>query len=147
MLSIVRDHHEAEDITQSMFARLMTAIERYEERAVPFAAWIMRVARNASLDHLRARRQIPVEEVRASDPGDDRRGFELRQCLKEALADLPEEQRQVLVLRHISGLSPAEIAERLGKSESSVHGLHHRGRARLRAVLSERGAAPLTAGP
>jgi DNA-directed RNA polymerase specialized sigma24 family protein len=70
--SIVRDHHEAEDITQNVFAKLITAIERYEERAVPFAAWIMRVARNAALDHLRARRQIPVEEVRASDPGDER---------------------------------------------------------------------------
>ena len=70
--SIVRDHHEAEDITQNMFAKLITAIGKYEEREVPFAAWIMRVARNATLDHLRARRQIPVEEVRVSDPGHGR---------------------------------------------------------------------------
>ena len=70
--SIVRDHHEAEDITQNVFAKLITAIERYEERAVPFAGWIMRVARNATLDHLRARRQIPVEEVRTADPCDER---------------------------------------------------------------------------
>src|SRR5215471_11991530 len=69
--SIVRDHHEAEDITQGVFAKLMTAIQRYEEQSsVPFAGWIMRVARNATLDHLRARRQIPVEEVRAADLGE-----------------------------------------------------------------------------
>ena len=143
--SIVRDHHEAEDITQNMFAKLITAIGKYEEREVPFAAWIMRVARNATLDHLRARRQIPVEEVRVSDPGDGEPEFERRQCLKEALATLPEEQRKVLVLRHVAGLSPAEIADRLGKTESSVHGLHHRGRATLQASLTELESAPVTA--
>jgi RNA polymerase sigma-70 factor, ECF subfamily len=141
--SIVGDHHAAEDITQGVFAKLITAIQRYEERgAIPFAGWIMRVARNAALDHLRARRQIPVEEVRTSDPCDEGREFEQRQCLKEALASLPEEQREVLVLRHVLGLSPPEIAERLRKTESSVHGLHHRGRAALREALVELEAAP-----
>ena len=143
--SIVRDHHEAEDITQNVFAKLITAIERYEERAVPFAGWIMRVARNATLDHLRARRQIPVEEVRITEPGDKGLEFERRSCLKEALAGLPEEQRKVLFLRHVIGLSPPEIAQRLGKTESSVHGLHHRGRARLKAALIELEAAPASA--
>jgi RNA polymerase sigma-70 factor, ECF subfamily len=140
--SMVRDHHEAEDITQNVFAKLVTAIGKYEERTVPFAAWLMRVARNATLDHLRARRQIPVEEVRAAEPGDERLELERRQCLKEALAGLPEEQRKVLVLRHVLGLSPPEIAARLGRSESSVHGLHHRGRAALKAALTELEATP-----
>jgi RNA polymerase sigma-70 factor, ECF subfamily len=141
--SIVGDHHAAEDITQNVFAKLMSAIQRYEERgAIPFAGWIMRVSRNAALDHLRARRQIPVEEVRTADPGDEGRELEQRQCLKAALATLPEEQREVLVLRHVLGLSPPEIAERLKKTESSVHGLHHRGRAALRAALIELEAAP-----
>ncbi len=80
--SIVRDHHQAEDITQNVFAKLITAIEKYEERAVPFAAWIMRVARNATLDYLRSRRQIPVEELRASDPGDAGLEFERHQVSK-----------------------------------------------------------------
>jgi len=141
--SIVRDHHEAEDITQNVFAKLGVAIHRYEERAVPFAAWIMRVARNATLDHLRARRQIPVEEVRVSEPIDERAALERRQSLKDALASLPVEQREVLVLRHVAGLSPPEIAERLGKTESSIHGLHHRGRSSLKAALVELDAAPL----
>ncbi|HEX5954518.1 MAG TPA: sigma-70 family RNA polymerase sigma factor [Solirubrobacterales bacterium] len=143
--SIVRDHHEAEDITHNVFAKLITAINRYEERAVPFAAWITRVARNAALDHLRARRQIPVEEVRTTDPGDKGVELERRQCLQEALAGLPEEQRRVLLLRHVVGLSPPEIAERLGRTESSVHGLHHRGRARLKTALIELESAPTSA--
>jgi RNA polymerase sigma-70 factor (ECF subfamily) len=142
---IVRDSHEAEDITQDVFAKLVKAIKKYEEREVPFAAWISRVARNAALDNLRAKRQIPVAEVRTSDHGLDRSSHERLQSLKEALASLPPAQRQVLMLRHIKGLSPNEIAERLGKTESSIQGLHHRGRGALKAALTERGAAPVTA--
>jgi RNA polymerase sigma-70 factor, ECF subfamily len=56
--SIVRDRHEAEDITQNVFAKLITAIARYEQRESPFAAWILRLARNAALDHLHRQRQI-----------------------------------------------------------------------------------------
>jgi RNA polymerase sigma-70 factor (ECF subfamily) len=123
----------------------MTAIRRYEEREVPFAAWILTVSRNVALDHVRARRQIPVEEVRTSDEGHEQTGVERSQCLREALRRLPAEQREVLVLRHIAGLTPREIANRLGKSEGSIHGRHHRGRGALKAALRELDAAPITA--
>jgi len=143
--SFVRDSHEAEDITQNVFAKLMTAIQKYESRDVPFAAWILRVSRNAAMDHLRARRQIPFSEVRGDDEGHEQIGFERSQCLREALSRLPPEQCEVLVLRHLAGLSPGEIAERLGKTEASVHGLHHRGRAALQLALLEIEAGPVTA--
>jgi RNA polymerase sigma-70 factor, ECF subfamily len=143
--SIVRDPHTAEDITQIVFTKLMKAIHKYERRDVPFAAWIIRVARNAALDHIRASRQIPIAEVRTSDEGSEQVGFERALSLREALARLPADQREVLVLRHIAGLSPGEIADRLGKTEASIHGLHHRGRSALRAELSELDAAPVTA--
>lgn len=145
--SFIRDHHEAEDITQNVFAKLMTAIKKYEQREVPFDAWILRVARNAALDHLRARRAIPIEEVRLADTGRVQTGLDRGQALREALEDLPEDQREVLVLRHIVGLSPVEIAGTLDKTESSVHGLHHRGRRALQASLAELGAAPVVARP
>jgi RNA polymerase sigma-70 factor, ECF subfamily len=144
--SIVRDRHEAEDITQNVFAKLISAIARYERRDTPFLAWLLRVARNAALDHLRSRRQIPFAEVRTSDEGHEQLGFERSQALRAALEGLPEDQREVLVLRHVAGLSPGEIALRLGRSEAAVHGLHHRGRASLRAALSDLEAAPVTAG-
>jgi RNA polymerase sigma-70 factor, ECF subfamily len=141
----IRDHHEAEDITQNVFAKLMTAINKYEEREVPFDAWILRVARNAALDHLRAKRAVPTEEVRLVDTGRAETALDRCRALRQALEDLPEDQREVLVLRHIAGLSPVEIASTLDKSESSVHGLHHRGRRSLRANLVELDAAPVVA--
>lgn len=144
--SIVQDPHVAEDVTQSIFARMMTAIRRYEERQVPFSAWILRVARNAALDHLRSRRQVPVEDLRRPDEHDESADFERSQSLREALHQLPDEQREVLILRHIGGRSPGEIAASLGKSDSAVHGLLHRGNKALRQALMERDAAPVTAG-
>lgn len=145
--SVVHDHHEAEDITQNVFAKLMTAIRKYEQREVPFAAWIMRVARNAALDHLRARRAIPAEEVRVADNGNAQTSIDRGQDLRLALEQLPEDQREVLILRHVAGLSPLEIADTLQKTESSVHGLHHRGRRTLQEKLVELGAAPVVAPP
>jgi RNA polymerase sigma-70 factor (ECF subfamily) len=141
----IRDHHEAEDITQNVFAKLMTAIRKYEERKVPFDAWILRVARNAALDHLRAKRAIPTEEVRIADTGRAQTGLDRGRALREALEALPADQREVLVLRHVVGLSPVEIAGTLDRTESSVHGLHHRGRRSLRDNLEQLDAAPVVA--
>jgi RNA polymerase sigma-70 factor (ECF subfamily) len=141
--SIVHDEHDAEDITQHVFAKLVVAIGKYEERDVPFFAWILRVSRNVAVDHLRRRLAIPVEEVRGAAEGYNApEQTERVSDLREALAMLPRDQREVLVLRHFAGLSPIEIAERTGRSESSVHGLHHRGRRALTAELSSRGAGP-----
>jgi RNA polymerase sigma-70 factor, ECF subfamily len=142
--SIVHDHYEAEDVTQHVFAKLMTALPKYEAREVPFAAWILRVARNVALDHMRRRRAIPCDEVRELDDRRDDQGEaqETSLTLREALDDLPEDQREVIVLRHLVGLSPGEIADRLGRTEPSIHGLHHRGRGALRSALRDMECAP-----
>ena len=70
--SIVRDDYEAEDVTQHVFAKLMTVIGKYEERDVAFSAWILRVARNVAVDHMRQRRADPVRGgPRADFPHED----------------------------------------------------------------------------
>jgi RNA polymerase sigma-70 factor (ECF subfamily) len=120
--SIVRDEHEAED-------------------EVPFSGWLLRIARNMAIDHLRQRRPVPEEDL--PDAGTlpiDRMLATF--TLRSALEGLPEDQRRVVVLRHVVGLSPPEIAVRLGRTESSVHALHHRGRQRLRDELRREGAMP-----
>ena len=141
-LSLVRDEHEAEDITQQVFLKLMSSLDKYESRDVPFTAWIVRVARNVAIDHLRSRRQIPCEEVFGSADAASDIVHERRQDLRSALRCLPEEQRNVVVLRHLVGLSPGEIGARMGRTEASVHGLHHRGRQTLRRELVRLDAAP-----
>ncbi len=143
--SIVHDSHEAEDVTQQVFAKLIRVICKYEERDVPFFAWVLRVARNLAVDHLRRHRVVPVEEVRtATEHSSENVERERLSDLREALAELPRDQCEVLVLRHLAGLSPTEIATLTGRSEGSIHGLHHRGRRALRTGLTGRGAAPAT---
>jgi RNA polymerase sigma-70 factor (ECF subfamily) len=143
--SIVHDEHEAEDITQHVFAKLMTVLVKYDERGVPFFGWLLRLAHNASIDHLRSRRATPAEEVFGSDERSDDTVIDRSHILREALAALPEEQRSVVLLRHVVGLTPGEIASRLGRTESSIHGLHHRGRRALQVELSNRDSAPAIA--
>ncbi len=142
--SIVRDEHEAEDVTQLIFAKLLTSLPKYEPRLVPFSAWILRVAHNAAIDHVRARRAVPFAEVRSTETADTDLSWERGHDLRAALETLPAEQRDVIVMRFILGLSPTEIAERIGRSEDAVHGLQHRGRRALRAELTRTHSAPTT---
>ena len=141
--SIVRDDHEAEDVTQHVFAKLMTTLVKYDDRGVPFFAWLLRLARNVAIDHVRANRMTPTETVldpQASTDAD----MDRRQMVRAALATLPDEQRQVVILRHIVGLTPGEIANRMGRTEGSIHGLHHRGRRALQRELERVDSTPLT---
>jgi RNA polymerase sigma-70 factor (ECF subfamily) len=145
VVSLVRDVHEAEDVTQMVFAKLMTVLHKYEQREVPFTAWLLRLAHNVAYDHLRRRIPTPAEEWASPDAQVDNKAADDRQVVGHALATLPEDQRTVVVLRHLVGLTPGEIAERLGRSENSIHGLHHRGRRALQCHLRELECAPVTA--
>ena len=142
--SIVHDDHEAEDVTQNVFLKLMRVISQYEERSVPFLAWVLRVARNVAVDHLRQRRALVCEEVRDPDRDCSDHGPERAHYVRDALANLPDEQRRVVMLRHLVGLTPGEIAERMGKTEGSVHALHHRGRRAAQRELRVMREAPAT---
>lgn len=142
--SIVKDEYEAEDITQLVFAKLMTVLPKYEQRQVPFTSWLLRLAHNAALDHLRRRLPTPVDEVRSPEERDDRGPSGDVPIVGQALAALPEDQRTVVVLRHLVGLTPGEIAQRLGRSENSIHGLHHRGRRAVQQELRRLECGPVT---
>ncbi len=142
--SIVRDDIEAEDLTQQVFMKLMTVIGKYTDCGVPFSGWLLRLTHNVALDHLRKRRPTPTDDVVGVDRHCDGDARESARDLHAALATLPEEQRSVMVMRHIVGLSPPEIAEEMGRSESSIHGLHHRGRRALQQEIRRLGSAPST---
>lgn len=143
---ILHDQHEAEDVTQQVFLKLMSVLPRYQRREVPFVSWLMRVARNAALDADRKRRPMRYEEIREPDPAVDDH-YQRGRWLREALEALPPAQRRVVILRHVVGLSAPEIAERLGKTPGSVHALDQRGRRTLQGDLIKLGWAPATATP
>lgn len=136
---VVHDPHEAEDVVQQAFAKLPRVIGRYAPRAgVPFSAWLLQLVRNQAIDHLRRRRETLPDDALDEAPYE----APAPSALRIAIDTLPRDQREVIVLRHLVGLSPGEIAAHLGRSESSVHGLHHRGRAALRRELCRLGGGP-----
>lgn len=142
--SIVHEPHDAEDVTHNVFVKLFGCIERYDERIAPFSAWLLRIARNAALDHLRHSRVVPSDELvrRRSVPARD--DPDASATLRDAFGTLPDQQRLVLFLRHVLGLSPDEIAQQLGRTPASVNGLQHRGRGALKAALRRAGMTPAT---
>ncbi len=148
VLRVVRNVDDADDVTQQVFAKLLTGLDRYRPGEAPFIVWVLRVARNAAIDHARRTHHGAVGDVDGVCAGvrDDRGADELRASLRAALALLPQGQRDVLVLTHLVGLSPHEIAAVLGCSVRAVHGLHYRGRIAVRVTLTDLGSAPAVVG-
>jgi RNA polymerase sigma-70 factor (ECF subfamily) len=139
----VRDAVDAEDLVQRIFVKMIEALPRYEQRGLPFAAWVFRLARNAVIDFERTRH--PTEDLSvvagadAGGPGPDElaeRSFD-RDRLLRAMRALTGDQRDVVTLRFFGGLSPAEIGAMLGKREGSIRALQFRALETLRRLLDE----------
>jgi RNA polymerase sigma-70 factor (ECF subfamily) len=135
------DPDAADDVTQTVFERLLTKAHLYEPRSAPFETWLLRVTRNVALDEVRRRRADLMAEPFADEVAmsDD---LGLDASLRTAFASLPAAQREVVILRLIVGLSAAETAGRLARTEASVNNLQKRGRKHLRRVLVGLDAAP-----
>jgi RNA polymerase sigma-70 factor (ECF subfamily) len=145
VLRVVKDVDDADDVTQQVFAKLLTGLDRYRPGEAPFIVWVLRIARNTAIDHVRRARDVPVDDVEQTRARDEQGADEMRSALRAALALLPQGQRDVLLLTHLVGLSPNEIAAVLGCSVRAVHGLHYRGRAAVRVTLTDLGSAPAVA--
>jgi RNA polymerase sigma-70 factor, ECF subfamily len=147
---MMRDRHDAEDVTQLVFLKLTWSLDRYDERSGDFCAWLLRVARNQAIDELRRRRPVLLAEVYApggrpdAEDRDDEASALRAGALRKALAELSADQREVIVLRQFMGLRPREIADRMDRSEGSVHALYHRGRLAMQASLAEAESGPAT---
>jgi RNA polymerase sigma-70 factor (ECF subfamily) len=134
----VGNRHDAEDLTTQTFLKMLEAIGRFRWQAVPFSAWLFRIAHNLAMDHFRARRRVQsedevpepsgMEESSAEDQAFDSLG---RAGMMEMIERLSAEQRQVLTLKFLFGFANAEVADILGKSEGAVKSLQHRALASL----------------
>jgi RNA polymerase sigma-70 factor, ECF subfamily len=125
---------EAADVVQDVFA---TALERLPQLAEPaaFPGWLMAIARNRAIDHVRAVRPVePLDEASTLVGVPAARGAEAAQVLA-ALRALPEAYRETLVLRLVEGLSGPEIAAQTGLAAGSVRVNLHRGMKLLRERL------------
>ena len=139
--------HDAEDLTAKTFYQALANIGRYEERGMPFSAWLYRIAHNlvANWHRDRSRRKlIPLDELAMAGQDEDNpeplaEAEEERKALLEAIRRLPPERQQLLILKFVEGMPNAEIGRIMGRSEGAVKSLYYRTLMALREDLEERG--------
>lgn len=130
--------HDAEDLTSDVFVKAMKSLDRYQDRGLPFAAFLYRIARNAAIDRSRTLKQplsfdgLLVEPSSKQDVEHEATLAADRSILLAALAKLKPEHREVIALRFIEGYAALEVGQMLGKTEGAIRTLQHRALERLR---------------
>jgi len=134
-------YHAADDVAQEVCIAVLSALPRYQDMGRPFASFVFGIASHKVADAKRsaARMAIPTEDL--PDGPDDRPGPEETavayieaERARALLARLPLHQRELLVLRVLSGMSAEETGHALGMSAGAVRVAQHRALARLRAI-------------
>lgn len=133
----------AEDLTGTVFIKMLEAIRTSKSWNVSFSGWLYRIAHNLVVDHFRHNQQtkgIPLDEHLTSNDQDPikmvERGLEADR-LRQAILQLTEEQGIVVTLKFVDGLSNAEVAQVMGKTEGAIKSLQFRAVASLRRILEE----------
>lgn len=137
------DPQLAEDMTSEVFERMLRFMGSFRPPSDRFPAWLFRIAHNLAADHYRKnsrRPQVALHENLADRSDSPEAGLErvlTSEILKQALAELSEEQREVIILRFVAELPIAEVSNTLGKSEDAVKGLQRRALINLRQILQD----------
>jgi RNA polymerase sigma-70 factor, ECF subfamily len=140
---LVGDIHTAEDLTSEVFLRMIRSLPNYRYQGISFQAWLFQIAHNLAVDFFRKvgnRTQVELEENLHSGDTDLDTTVERNltsELLRRALDQLNQGQREVILLRFITGMPIAQVAQTLRKSEDTVKGLQRRGLSALRKILEE----------
>jgi RNA polymerase sigma-70 factor (ECF subfamily) len=142
-LSKVYDKQLAQDITGEVFLRMVSNLPQYKITGAPFTAWLFRIAHNYIITYRQkdyAQQLVPISQAHKNGRAKDNPAVIVEQQLElewiwRSLQQLDESQREVIILRFLSGLSLKEAAHVLDKTVGAVKTLQHRGILKLRAVL------------
>lgn len=137
------NHQDAEDLTARTFYRALEHLPRYQERGLPFTAWLYRIAHNVVANWLRDRSRKPVVSLDyiaawgsgEGDPHTILEEQEERERLLWAFRSLPPERQELLILKFLEGMSNAQIGAIMGRSEGAIKSLYHRTLLELRKYL------------
>jgi RNA polymerase sigma-70 factor (ECF subfamily) len=140
----VDDDEVAKDITSDVFVRALESLSRYEQRDVPFVAWLYRIGHARVIDYWRLMAHHPVVPLDDLDKYSSYNGVDSledidhiqHEALRQALQHLTDDQQEVIVLRFVQGLSTVEISQIVGKTAGAVKALQRRGLEALARILS-----------
>ncbi|MEX2159363.1 MAG: sigma-70 family RNA polymerase sigma factor [Dehalococcoidia bacterium] len=134
---------EAEDLSAQAFLQAWEAIHRYQIRGAPFVSWLLRIAHNLGVSHLRSKRdssELPetlVDHSRHGNPEEVLQRQVEADRVRQAIMRLRDEQRQVIMLRFVEDLEYREVAEIVGKSVAAVRVIQHRALNALRKQMRQ----------
>jgi RNA polymerase sigma-70 factor (ECF subfamily) len=125
---------DAEDITSRVFYRAFGHIHRYEDKGIPFSAWLYRIAHNLIANWHRdrqRRKEVPLEDQpelphRADLPETWVEKKQEMELLLRAMRRLAPDRQQLILLKYLEDLSNAEIAAIMGRTEGAIKSLYHR---------------------
>lgn len=137
--------YDAEDLTERVFMRAMRHISNYNDRGLPFSAWLYRIAHNLVANWHRdnnRRKEIPIDDGFLAIHTNDHPEHELlREEEKErliiAIRRLPPERQQLIILKFVEHLSNAEIGAIMGRTEGAIKSLYHRTLTSMRQDFTE----------
>jgi RNA polymerase sigma-70 factor, ECF subfamily len=140
----VGNRHDAEDLTNQTFVKMLESIGRFEWRKVPISAWLFRIAHNLAMDHFRASRRLQPEgelpePEHAAEHSAEEEAFQAigRRSMLAMIENLSHDQQQVLTLKFVFNFGNSEVATILGKTEGAIKSLQHRALATLHRQLSK----------
>lgn len=142
----VRHRQTAEDITQTVFVRALSALTEYKRTEVPPSAWLFTIARNLCIDHYKKHSSITPgdEEGFFSEIADIRASSEKAAIDRErlaalalAVAELTELEQEFVQLYHMEEKSYKEISKIMNKSEEALRAINHRARLSLKTKLKQ----------
>ncbi|MEK6256553.1 MAG: sigma-70 family RNA polymerase sigma factor [Chloroflexota bacterium] len=139
------NQHDAEDLTARVFYRAMRSITSYNDRGVPFSAWLYRIAHNLVANWHRdnsRRHEVPLDDGHRNNHGDEQPESALvyneeQQALMRLIGRLPEDRQELLILKFVDHKSNAEIGKLMGRTEGAVKSLYHRTLSTLREEVEE----------
>ncbi len=131
----VKNSRDAEDLTQIIFLKAWRSLPNFEQRNVPFSSWLYAIARNATIDYWKKKKEVllddsqeffqQIEDERADLAHQSERQDTAR-TIRRAISSLGDEQREIVTLKFIEELSNREIASLTGKTEDAVRHLQWR---------------------
>jgi RNA polymerase sigma-70 factor, ECF subfamily len=136
---------DAEDLTAKVFQRALLHIHKYEDKGLPFSAWLYRIAHNLVANWHRdnsRNKEVSIEDQQGLRQPDEHPENQLVQnqdndTLLRAIRKLPAERQELIILKFVDRLSNAEIGEIMNKSEGAVKSLYHRTLISLRVKIKK----------
>ncbi len=141
--SHVGNEHDRADIVQQVFLNAISALESYDPEKASISTWLYAITRNAVIDYYRNLEKAPLSaddnELQLFSSEERPLSEETLDALADALEQLPERERKIIVLRFYGGYSAKETAEKIGLSYANVRFLQYAALKKLRKFLEETG--------